>query len=153
MLEVNINFKKYLNILNEKMTAQRMERFLKDKGTPNSNLIKILIFVIFLFAIIRFFLKTRIVEFIFCLFQKQWNFVICRHWEWIQSTKMVTWKIKISKYQDISVSNQREQYFVNYATILISSCMHALMHQDMQEEGREERCVKDTLPTRWKRRL
>lgn len=46
------------------MTAQRMERFLKDKGTPNSNLIKILIFVIFLFAIIRFFLKTRIVEFI-----------------------------------------------------------------------------------------
>lgn len=64
MLEVNINFKKYLNILNEKMTAQRMERFLKDKDTPNSNLIKILIFVIFLFAIIRFFLKTRIVEFI-----------------------------------------------------------------------------------------
>lgn len=52
MLGVNINFKKYLNILNEKMTAQRMERFLKDKGTPNSNLIKILIFVIFLFAII-----------------------------------------------------------------------------------------------------
>lgn len=54
MLEVNINFKKYLNILNEKMTAQRMERFLKDKGTPNSNLIKILIFVIFLFAILIF---------------------------------------------------------------------------------------------------
>lgn len=51
MLEVNINFsKKHLNILNEEMIAQRIERFLKDKDTLNSNLIKILIFVIFLFA-------------------------------------------------------------------------------------------------------
>lgn len=59
MFKVNINFaKKHLNILNKEMIAQRMERFLKDKGTPNSNLIKILIFVIFLFvheAILIFF--------------------------------------------------------------------------------------------------
>lgn len=34
MLEVNINFsKKHLNILNEEMIAQRIERFLKDKDT------------------------------------------------------------------------------------------------------------------------
>lgn len=35
MFKININFaKKHLNILNKEMIAQRMERFLKDKGTP-----------------------------------------------------------------------------------------------------------------------
>lgn len=39
------------------------------------------------------------------------------------------------KYRNISLPNQRDSCFVNCTTILISLCMHALMHQDTQKKG------------------
>lgn len=41
------------------------------------------------------------------------------------------------KYQNIEISffRTRDSCFVNCATILISLCMHALMHQNTQKKG------------------